>query len=63
MAKKKLINPLFWTKQDHDLKALAPIVAAVQDKEPWASGITASEFPSITQQLKERYAAGETLDA
>lgn len=63
MAKKKLLNALFGTKQDHDLKALVPIVAAVQDKEPWASGITASEFPSITQQLKERYAAGETLDA
>ena len=63
MAKKKLLNALFGTKQDHDLKALSPIVTAVQEKESWASSLSASEFPQVTQQFRERVAQGESLDA
>ncbi len=58
----KVLTAIFGTQNDRDVKALRPILAAVNAKEEWAKSLKAEEFPQQTQKFKERLAAGETLD-
>ena len=44
------------------VKALKPIVAAVEAKESWAQSFSDEQFPQQTQLLKDRLNKGETLD-
>jgi preprotein translocase subunit SecA len=60
---KSLLQRLFGTKQEKDLKRLQPIVDKVNSFSTWASELKDEEFPVITQQLRERREGGETLDA
>ncbi|MEE0132490.1 MAG: preprotein translocase subunit SecA [Treponema sp.] len=53
----------FGSKRDRDVKQLLPIVEQINNKESWAQGLSAEEFPQQTQRFKERLANGETLDA
>ncbi|MDR2097138.1 MAG: preprotein translocase subunit SecA [Spirochaetaceae bacterium] len=59
----KILTLFFGSQRERDLKALTPIVQAVNEREAWAAGLGAEEFPAQTLRFKERYAAGETLDA
>ncbi|MDR2482511.1 MAG: hypothetical protein LBD08_04895, partial [Treponema sp.] len=59
----KFIKALFGSQHERDLKALLPIVRAVNEKEAWAAALPSEEFPAITAQFRERYANGESLDA
>ena len=58
----KVLTAIFGTQNDRDLKALQPILAAVNAKEEWAKSLKAEEFPEQTKKFKERLANGETLD-
>ncbi|MDR0685234.1 MAG: preprotein translocase subunit SecA [Spirochaetaceae bacterium] len=58
----KILTLFFGSQKERDLKALVPIVQAVNEKEPWAAALGAEEFPAQTERFRERYAAGETLD-
>lgn len=58
----KVLTAIFGTQNDRDVKALRPILAAVNAKEEWAKSLKAEEFPEQTKKFKERLAAGETLD-
>ena len=58
----KVLTAIFGTQNDRDVKALRPILAAVNAKEEWAKSLKAEEFPEQTKKFKERLANGETLD-
>ncbi|MDR0554504.1 MAG: preprotein translocase subunit SecA [Treponema sp.] len=59
----KFIKALFGSQHERDLKALLPILHAVNEKEAWAAALPAEEFPAQTTRFKERIASGESLDA
>ncbi|MFQ3547297.1 MAG: preprotein translocase subunit SecA, partial [Termitinemataceae bacterium] len=59
----KVIKALFGSKHERDLKALLPILHAVNEKESWAVSLAPEEFPRMTEQFKERYRSGESLDS
>ena len=58
----KVLTAIFGTQNDRDVKALMPILAAVNAKEEWAKSLKPEEFPEQTKKFKERLASGETLD-
>jgi len=58
----KFIKALFGSQHERDLKALLPILHSVNEKESWAAGLPADEFPKQTEKLRGRYEKGESLD-
>ena len=58
----KFIKALFGSQHERDLKALLPILHAVNDKEAWAASLPPEEFPRRTALLRERNQNGESLD-
>ena len=58
----KVLTAIFGTQNDRDIKALMPILSAVNAKEEWAKSLKPEEFPEQTKKFKERLANGETLD-
>ncbi|MCL2277158.1 MAG: preprotein translocase subunit SecA [Treponema sp.] len=58
----KFFKALFGSQQERDVKALQPILKAVNDKEDWAKSLSAEDFPKQTEILRERFKNGETLD-
>ncbi len=58
----KLLKALFGTKQEHDLKALVPILHKINALEKWALTLTREDFPKQTQKLRDRYRSGDSLD-
>ncbi len=59
---KSLLQRLFGTKQEKDLKRLAPIVDQVNEQAQWASSLKAEQFPATTALLKQELAQGASLD-
>jgi preprotein translocase subunit SecA len=59
----KFIKVLFGSQHERDLKALLPILHRVNEKESWAAGLGAGEFPPMTERFRERYEKGESLDS
>jgi preprotein translocase subunit SecA len=60
---KSLLQRLFGTKQEKDIKHLTPIVEKVNNKESWAQSLKDEDFPEITKQLRKRRDDGESLDS
>ncbi|WP_422480454.1 preprotein translocase subunit SecA [Pleomorphochaeta sp. DL1XJH-081] len=60
---KSLIQKLFGTKQEKDIKRLTPLVDRVNGFADWAKGLSDEEFPAITGQFKQRLTEGESLDS
>lgn len=58
----KFIRAVFGSQHERDLKALLPLLHAVNEKESWAAALSDAEFPRLTDRFRERLAAGETLD-
>lgn len=58
---KSLMQKLFGTKQERDIKRLSPIVEQVNAKAPWAGALSDDDFPRLTGELKNRLHQGETL--
>jgi preprotein translocase subunit SecA len=59
----KVLKVFFGSQHERDLKALLPILHRVNEKEAWAAGLPAEEFPRQTALFQERYGGGESLDA
>jgi len=57
-----ILEALFGTKQEADLKKLLPILNAVNEKESWAMSLKASDFPAKTAEYKALIASGTSLD-
>ena len=58
----KLIDALFGSKSEADLKGLLPVLHQVNAREAWAMGLSAEEFPQQTELLRSRLSDGEKLD-
>ncbi|MDR2363925.1 MAG: preprotein translocase subunit SecA [Spirochaetaceae bacterium] len=58
-----LVKALFGSKHERDLKALLPILHGVNEKEAWAASLSGEAYPRMTEKFRERYQAGESLDA
>ena len=57
-----IMNILFGSKHEKDLKELLPLVHKINELEAWALGLSNEEFPKLTEIFKQRYKNGETLD-
>ena len=59
-----ILKFLFGTKNERDLKKIAPIVDRIKkiEEEYEARHFTAEDYPKKTAEFKERFAKGETLD-
>ena len=57
-----LINVIFGSKHEKDLKELLPLVHKINELEPWALGLSIDDFPKQTEILKKRHIKGESLD-
>ncbi|MDR2516193.1 MAG: preprotein translocase subunit SecA [Spirochaetaceae bacterium] len=58
----KFVKALFGTQHERDLKALLPILHAVNEKEAWAAALPEQAFPEETARFRERLAGGESPD-
>ena len=58
----KILTAIFGSQNDRDVKALKPILDAVNAQEEWAKSLPPEEFPEQTKKFKEELAAGKTLD-
>jgi preprotein translocase subunit SecA len=59
----RILTLFFGSQKERDVKALIPVVQAVNAKEAWAAGLEAADFAVQTRRFRERYAGGEPLDA
>ena len=59
----RLLNLLFGSKNDRELKALQPIVARINELEPGLQSLSDEALADKTQVFKKRLDAGEPLDA
>jgi len=59
----KIIKVLFGSQHERDLKALLPILHAVNEKEAWAAALPAEEYPRQTAVFRERHQNGESLES
>jgi preprotein translocase subunit SecA len=53
---------VFGTKHDREIKALRPIVAAINDLEPQLKQLSDADLAAKTQDFKQRVANGASLD-
>jgi preprotein translocase subunit SecA len=53
---------VFGTKHDREIKRLRPTVAAINDLEPRIQQLSDAELAAKTQEFKQRFANGATLD-
>ena len=56
------MSKLFGSHSDHELKRIYPIVDRIETLEPQMSALSDEELKAKTQEFKDRYAAGESLD-
>jgi preprotein translocase subunit SecA len=56
------LTALFGSKRERDIKELLPQLHAVNEKESWAMALKAEDFPKETAKLRDRVAAGASLD-
>lgn len=59
---KSLMQRLFGTKQEKDIKRLSPLVDAVNAQASWARELKDDEFPRITEDFKSKIAGGASLE-
>ncbi|MCQ2604439.1 MAG: preprotein translocase subunit SecA [Spirochaetia bacterium] len=58
----KVVEAIFGSKHEKDLKELLPVLHKVNEKESWAMSLQDGDFKVQTQKFRERISAGETLD-
>ena len=58
-----IFKKIFGSKNDRFLKSLRPMVAAINKLEPQTQELSDADFPVKLNELRERHAAGESLDA
>ena len=57
-----IIKALFGSQHERDIKALLPILHAVNEKEAWAAALPPEEFKRHTALFRERHSNGESLE-
>jgi preprotein translocase subunit SecA len=57
-----LLAKVFGTKHDREIKAMRPLVAAINDREPGLKALSDAELAAQTVAFKQRLANGEPLD-
>ena len=57
-----VLAKVFGTKHDRDIKAMRPILAAINDLEPQLKALSDSDLAAKTQEFKQRLANGASLD-
>jgi preprotein translocase subunit SecA len=58
----KIIKNIFGSKNERELKKLAPVVDQINQLEPKFQALSDEQFPEKTAELKERLSRGESLD-
>lgn len=58
----KLVDKIFGTHSQRELKMIMPIVDKIESLRPQMQALTDEELKAKTKEYKERYANGETLD-
>ena len=58
-----IIKILFGSKHERDIKAMLPILHKINEKEAWALSLSEDEFKAKTDEFRERYQKGESLDS
>ncbi len=58
----KFLKGVFGSKNERELKRMAPIVDAINQLEPQYQALSDADLQSKTLEFKERYAKGETLN-
>lgn len=58
----RIIKGIFGSKNERDLKSLAPHVEAINLLEPHFQALSDAQIESKTAEFKERFSRGETLD-
>ena len=59
----KVLTTIFGTKGERDVRAMQPMVAAVNALEPAMEARSDDDLRAVTAELKQRHAAGASLDA
>ena len=57
-----ILMKIVGSKNERDLKAIAPIVERINGLEPEMSRLSETQLAELTPKFRERLAAGETLD-
>src|SRR5688572_8734652 len=57
-----VLAKIFGTKHEREMKALRPIVAAMNDLEPRMQSLSDDELAAKTPEFKQRFENGESLD-
>ncbi len=57
-----LLQKIFGSKNERELKRIAPIVDRINELEPSMREVADERFPELTERFKERLAKGETLE-
>ncbi|MBN2859357.1 MAG: preprotein translocase subunit SecA [Sphaerochaetaceae bacterium] len=58
---KNILQRIFGTKQEKDLKRLTPILKQVRSWESWAEELPDAQFPQITEAFRQRISEGQSL--
>ncbi|UTC78293.1 preprotein translocase subunit SecA [Treponema sp. OMZ 799] len=58
-----IIKILFGSKHERDIKAMLPILHKINEKEAWALSLSEEEFKAKTNEFRERYQKGESLNS
>ncbi len=58
----KVIKGIFGSKNERELKQMAPLVDQINQLEPDLQGLTDDQLLEKTAEFKERLSQGETLD-
>lgn len=58
----KVVQTIFGSKHERDLKEILPILHAINEREAWASSLSEEDFPAKTEEFRRRYREGESLD-
>ncbi len=57
-----ILAKIFGTKVEREIKAMRPLIAAINDLEPQTRLLSDAELAAKTQEFKDRLAGGATLD-
>ncbi|HUS07064.1 MAG TPA: hypothetical protein VMZ52_12230, partial [Bryobacteraceae bacterium] len=57
-----LLAKVFGTKNEREVKAVRPLIAAINELEPGLQALSDAELAAKTAEFRQRLANGETLD-
>lgn len=58
-----LIKFIFGSQHERDIKAMLPVLQKINDNESWALQLKEEDFKKQTEEFKQRFKNGESLDS